>query len=119
MARYQGTTLRGPTPKPNQYRLAGAIDVSMIGLDAGGVLGELAWKLHCVATRVLRGPKRAGRREVAVLNPLPRHSPSCWTSLWRGTGKPMGTLSRPIKARGPCTDEAVADHVTLLMRDAL
>ena len=87
------------------------IDVSMIGMDAGGAPGELAWKLYCFAVRVLRGAKRA----VAVLNTLPRHSPSGWTSSWRGNGKPYGTLSHPMKAHGPRTDEAVADHVTVLM----
>ena len=42
VARYRGTTLRGRTPKIIQYRLADTIDVTMIGMDAGGAPGQFA-----------------------------------------------------------------------------
>ena len=117
VARYRGTTLRGRTPKTIQYRLADAIDVTMIGMDAGGAPGELAWKLHFFAARVLRGPKRAGRRTESLAKTLSKRLDKFmagdWEALWHSV------RSRPMKARGPRTDEAVADHVTLLMRDGL
>ena len=42
----------------------------MIGMvmDAGGAPGELA--LHSLAARVLRGPKRAGRRTISLARTL-------------------------------------------------